>query len=109
MCKPAGIIADSRRVSPKSRRRHHLDGGVRHAAELHYPAQRDDDHVGVGVPVHVVDESGRKRHLVEHHTVGARERLAEQVAVDLMAGDVPPVEYLLLDLLDLLDVKQLDF
>ncbi|MGA8332087.1 MAG: hypothetical protein WB777_22775 [Mycobacterium sp.] len=56
--------------------------------------------------MHVVDETGRKRHLVENHTLGARERLAEQVAVDLMAGDVPSGEYLLLDLLD---VEQLDF
>ena len=56
--------------------------------------------------MHVMDEAGRKRHLVENHTLGARERLAEQVAVDLMAGDVPPGENFVLDLLD---VKQLDF
>jgi hypothetical protein len=55
------------------------------------------------MPVHVVDETGRKRHLVENHTLGARERLAEQMAVDLMATDVPPGENLVLDLLD---VKQ---
>jgi hypothetical protein len=51
-------------------------------------------------PVHVMDEAGRKRHLVENHTLGACERFAEQVAVDLMASDVPPGEYLWLDLLD---------
>ena len=56
--------------------------------------------------MHVVDEAGWKRHLVENHTLGARERFAEQVTVDLMAGDVPPGEYLLVDLLD---VKEFDF
>jgi hypothetical protein len=53
------------------------------------------------MPVHVVDETGRKRDLVENHALGARERLAEQVAVDLMAGDVPPGEYLPFDLADI--------
>jgi hypothetical protein len=33
------------------------------------------------MPMHVMDEAGWKRHLVENHTLGARERLAEQVAV----------------------------
>jgi hypothetical protein len=56
--------------------------------------------------VHLVDETGRERDLVENHTLGARERFAEQVAVDLMASDVPPGEYLLLGLTDL---QQLDF
>ncbi len=37
----------------------HLDGDSRCAEELHHTAQRDDEHVSVGVPVHVVDETGR--------------------------------------------------
>jgi hypothetical protein len=60
----------------------------------------------VRVPVHVVDETGREREVVEDHVIRPRERLAEKVAVDLMAGDVPPGEYLLLDLTD---VEQLHF
>jgi hypothetical protein len=84
----------------------HLDGGTGRAEELHYTAQRDDDHVSVRVPVHVVDESGREPQVVEDHVIRPREGLAEKVAVDLMAGDVPPCEYLLLDLTD---IEQLHF
>jgi hypothetical protein len=58
------------------------------------------------VPVHVVDETGRERDLVEDHVIRAGERLAEQVAVDLVAGDVPPGEYMWLNLTD---IEQLHF
>jgi hypothetical protein len=84
----------------------HLDGRPRCAEELHYTAQRDDDHVSVRVPVHVVDETGWEGRVVEDHVLGPCERLAEKVAADLMAGDVPPAEYLLVDLVD---IEQLHF
>jgi hypothetical protein len=82
-----------------------LDGGPGRAEELHHTTQRDDDHVGVRVQVHVVDETGPEREVVEDHVICPREGLAEKVAVDLMAGDVPPGEYLLLGITD---IKQLD-
>jgi hypothetical protein len=77
-----------------------------HIAELMPVPARDDNHVRVRVPVHVVDETGRERQVVEDQVIGPRERLTEKVSVDLMAGDVPPGEHLLLDLTD---VKQLHF
>jgi hypothetical protein len=76
-------------------------GGPRRAEELHNTAHRDEHHVSVRVPVHAVDESGRERQVVKDHVIRPRERLAEKVAVDLMAGDVPSGEYLLLGLTDI--------
>jgi hypothetical protein len=51
-------------------------------------------------------DTGRERQVVEDHVIRPRERLAEKVAVDLMAGDVPSGEYLLLGLTD---IKQLHY
>jgi hypothetical protein len=60
----------------------HLDGRSRCAEELHDAAQWDDEHVSVRMPVHVVDETGRERRVVQDHAIRPRERVAEQMTGD---------------------------
>jgi hypothetical protein len=53
------------------------------------------------MPVHVVDEPGRERDVVEDKLRCSGEFFVQQVTVDLMTGDVPPGKDVLFDLSDI--------
>jgi hypothetical protein len=64
-----------------------LRKGIPTPAELHHTAQRDDAHVSKRVSVHVVDEAGRKRDVVDDDVICALSALLSRWRLTL--GNTP--------------------